>query len=159
MMRLPALDPHERAYLQALQPSTPVRVFACRLRQRLLASLGAAVEVGETPCDPMRDQAMHAGSEPAILIEPELAAAWLALRLGGKAGCTGGLIRDDDLTAPFRLLIRRTLAESVVNAGKADWPQAMRLRIAMGGRMGAIDIFWNSANAMAWAHRTIREKA
>lgn len=159
MMRLPALDPRERAYLQALQPSTPVRAFANRLRQRLLASLRAAVEVGEAPCDSLRDQAIHAGNEPVILIEAELAAAWLALRLGGKTGSMGGLIKDDTLVAPFRTLIRRTLAESVVNAGKADWPQAMRLRIALGGRTGSVDIFWNSAHALAWAHRTIREKA
>lgn len=158
MMRLPALDPRERAHLQALQPSTPVRAFACRLRQRLLVSLGAAVEVGETPCDSARDQAMH-GNEPAIRIEPELAAAWLALRLGAKTGALGGLIKDDTLAAPFRILVRRTLAESVINAGTVDWPQAMRLRIAMGGRTGSVDIFWNSAHAMAWAHRTIREKA
>ncbi len=156
MMRLPALDPRERACLQALQPGTPLRAFAHRLQQRLIASLAVPVDVREIPCEPA---GKPAGDEPVIIIEPQIAAAWLALRLGGKPAASDGPIRDEALVAPFKRLVRRTLAESALNAGEAVWPQAMRLRIGMGGRQGPIDISWSGAQVADWARRVIREKA
>lgn len=58
----------------------------------------------------------------------------------------------------MRRLIRRTLAESVVNAGEPVWPDVLRLRLVLGGREGMIEIVWNGAAAMRWASRTLREK-
>ncbi len=156
-MQLPALDPQERAWLQALLPNGAARSFASRLRQRLLASLGVPVSVSESPG--VEAQGAPAGNEPMIAIEPELAAAWLALRLGGRPGTGGLALKDDTLAMPFKALIHRALAEAVVNSGEAAWPQAMRFSVAMGGRQGMVEIFWNGAHAMAWARRTVREKA
>jgi hypothetical protein len=157
MMRLPVLDAQERAYLQALQPHGALQVFASRLRQHLLASLGAPVEVSALP-DAV--QASPAGSEPSIAIAPELAAAWLGLRFGGKPGAGDRPPAHAALCKPFVRMIRRALAESVVNAGTVHaWPAVMRLQLSMGGGGGAVDIVWNSVHAQAWARGVIRERA
>ncbi len=156
-MRLPALDPRERAYLQALSPNSAVRSFASRLRQRLLASLGVPAEVSEAQGGGA--QVGTAGEEPMIAIEPGLAAAWLALRLGGRPGTHERALKDASLSDPLRALVGRALAEAVINSGEAVWPQSMRLHVALGGRQGIIEIFWNGAQAMGWARRVVREKA
>lgn len=156
MMLLPALTPEEQACLQALQPDEQLQMFAARLRQRLIASLGAPASVSAGVCGEPR--AMPAGDEPVIAIDTDLAAAWLDLRMGGQGGAAGRQMKDSRLADPFKTLIRRALAESVVNAGLADWPHAMQLRLDMGGQTGKADIFWNSAHAMDWARRVIREK-
>lgn len=156
-MLLPALAPHERACLLGSQPDGPVRVLAVRLQKRLLASLGTPVGIGELPA--VEVQGVPAGDEPVIAIQPELAAAWLAMRLGGKSATAGLPLKDASLSEPFKALIRRALAESVVNAGAAAWPRLVRLQVFMGGQQGGVDIVWNSAHAMAWARRVIREKA
>jgi hypothetical protein len=156
MLQLPALDPEERACLQSLLPGSPLAALAERLRKRLIASLGVAVTVWESPSTAAPETI--SGDEPLIRIEPELAAAWLAVRLGGKCGTAGLQIRDASLAEPFRMLIGRALAETVINLGKASWPQAMRLRVAIGRQQGVVDIFWNSEHAMPWARRAIRER-
>lgn len=156
MMQLPALDAEERAYLQSLLPDSALRAFARRLEQRLLASLGVAVSASIMP---IHDRKQAVADEPAIAIAPELAAAWLNLRLGGGT-VTGALpLKDATLAAPLKALIRRALAESAVNAGEAVWPQAMRLHLSMGGQRGEVEISWNSVLALDWARRAIREKA
>ncbi len=155
-MRLPALDPRERIWLQARLPGSTLPAFARRLQQRLIASLGVPVGICELPGG--EAQGAAAPDEPVIAVQPELAAAWLALRLGGKAGA-GLPLRDGALAAPLRALIRRTLAEAVINSGETAWPQAMRLSVAMGGQQGIVEIFWNGAHALAWARRAMREKA
>ena len=157
MMQLPALDPQERAYLQARLPDAPTHTFAFRLRQRLIANLGVPVEVIESTASVV--QGLPDRDEPVIEIETGLAASWLNTRLGGRSGVTGAPLKDAMLIESFKRLIRRTLAESVFNSGALAWPQAMHLVVAMGGRQGAVDIFWNSAHAMAWARRTMGEKA
>ena len=156
MMTLPALDPHERACLLGSQPDRVVGMFAARLEKRLFASLGVPIAINELPVG--EAQGLPAGDEPMIEIRPELASAWLGLRLGGKPAATMMSLKDARLSEPFRNLVRRTLAESVVNAGAAAWPRLMRLQLAMGGQQGSMDIAWNSAHALAWAHRVIREK-
>lgn len=155
-MQLPALAPEERACLRALQPGAPVHVFARRLQQRLLAALGVRVSVRGALCDEVRTTP---GEEPVIVVDAELASAWLDLRMGGKAPGARLPMKDAALADPFRAVIRRTLAESVVNAGKAEWPQATRLCLDLGGQTGNTDIFWNSAHAMDWARRILRERA
>lgn len=154
-MQLPALDAEERAYLQSLLPNSALHAFARRLEQRLLVSLGVPASVSASPSDGGQEKASD--GEPAIRIAPELAAAWLALRLGGRTGEGALPPKDAMLVAPFKALIRRVLAESAVNAGVADWPQAMRLRLSMGGQQGTVEIVWNSVCSLAWAQRTIRE--
>ena len=156
-MQLPALEPHERAYLQALQPNGSMQAFASRLRQRLVAALGVQASVSVSAGGAM--PGMPTDDEPLITIEPELAAAWLALRLGGKVGMAGLPLKDITLAEPFKTLVRRALAESVINTGPATWPQVMRLHVAIGGQQGAVEVCWNSECAMTWAHRAIREKA
>lgn len=154
MMVLPPLAAEERACLQSRPTDSVLQGFALRLEQRLLASLGVRASANISPLQDGRDAGED---EPAIRIAPELAGAWLALRLGGKpsgASPTG----DARLAAPFKALIRRTLAESAVNAGASEWPQAMRLELSMGGRQGTVEIFWNGARALEWARRAIREK-
>lgn len=155
MMRLPRLTPDEQACLHALLPNPAVPAFAARLRQRLAASLGTAAEVRALPGDAAP---APPGGEPCIAIAPGLAAAWLALRLGGRPGQGDEPPRDARLLKPLRRLIRRTLAESVVNAGEPVWPDVLRLRLVLGGREGMIEIVWNGAAAMRWASRTLREK-
>lgn len=156
MMQLPALSPEERACLQSGQPDKALPMLAERLRRRLVASLGVTVFVNELPGGHAR-ALPHAG-EPVIEIDPELAGAWLAARLGGTANANAWPVRDAALLAPLVALIRRALAETVVNLGEAAWPQAMRLQVVIGPQPGAVEIFWNSERAMPWARRTIREK-
>jgi len=156
MMQLPALSPEERAYLQAGLPNNALPALAERLRQRLVVSLGTAVSVSEGPGSTAH--AVPNGKEPVIEIEPELAAAWLAVRYGGKPGTASLQVKDDALINPFRALIRRALAETVINLGDAAWPQAVRLQVSIGQQQGAVEIFWNSEQALPWARRAIREK-
>ena len=157
MLRLPRLEPEERAYLQGLGCEDVFQALANRLRQRLVAMLGARVSVRGSLGHP--PESMPCSNEPVIRIEPDLALAWLAVRLGGKPGRQRLKPGDETLHEPFRLLVRRALAETVVNLGsEASWPRALRLDVAIGGQQGAVDIFWNSDHALAWAHRAIREK-
>lgn len=157
MMQLPALSAEERACLQSGLAGNALTALAERLRRHLMVSLGGAVAVGEWPGAFAQDLA--GGDEPVIRIDPGLAAAWLAMRLGGKPGSAGMPIKDDAPIEPFRRLIRRALAETVINLGAAAWPQAMRLSVAIGPQAGSVEIFWNSARAVSWARRAIREKA
>lgn len=157
MMQLPALDAEERAYLLSLLPDSALQAFARRLEQRLLASLGMPASVSISPAGGGQDKPIE--DEPVIMIAPELAAAWLNLRLGGRTGTGAAPLKDAGLVAPFRALIRRTLAETAVNAGVFDWPQAMRLDLSMDGQQGTVEIVWNSARAQSWAQRAIRGKA
>lgn len=157
MMRLPALESHELAYLRNPQSAVPVLSFAGRLRQRLIASLGVSVGVDDVPVAGAQDYLP--GGEPSIAVQPELASAWLVLRLGGKPAGGERAIKDASLADPFKALVRRTLAETVVNAGEAAWPARIRLCVSLGGKGGNVDIAWNSAHARVWARRTIREKS
>lgn len=157
MLRLPRLEPEERAYLQGLGSADVSQALANRLRQRLVATLGGQVAVRASLAN--LPASMLGGNEPVIRIEPDLALAWLAVRLGGKPGRQRLKPGDETLHEPFRLLVRRALAETVVNLGaEACWPRALRLEATIGGQQGAVDIFWNSDHALAWAHRAIREK-
>lgn len=157
MMRLPGLEPHERAYLNTQQQNGPVPSFASRLQQRLTASVGVPVVVREAPVAGVAD--VPAGDEPAIAIQPELSAAWLALRLGGRPGKVCAALKDHSLAQTFKALIRRTLAESIFNAGESVWPNHMRLQMIMADTPGEVDIVWNSVHAWHWARRVIKEKA
>lgn len=157
MMQLSALEPEERAYLQSLASNPALRALAARLRQRLVATLGVAAEVDELPGS--AGTSFTSGSEPAIGIAPALAAAWLAVRLGGRPGMLVLQVKDDALVEPLRHLVRRALAETVINLGDTAWPQAVRLQVAIGPQRGEVEIFWNGGHAMAWARRVIREKA
>lgn len=156
MMHLPALDAEERAYLLSLLPDSALQAFARRLEQRLLVNLGALASISVLP---VGDRKPADADEPSIRIAPELAAAWLNLRLGGRAGPAAKPMKDASLAAPLMALIRRVLAESAVNAGEVDWPQAMRLYISIDGQRGEVEISWDSAHARDWARRAIREKA
>lgn len=157
MMQLPALDAEEKAFLLSLLPDSALQAFARRLEQRLLASLGMPAGVSISPAEAGQDPLV--ADEPVISIAPALAAAWLGLRLGGRKGTGAPPLKDAGLAAPFKALIRRALAESVVNAGAFDWPQAMRLYLSMGGQQGTVEIVWDSTRASGWAQRAIREKA
>ncbi len=157
MMPLPALDEAERAYLRAPQSDAAVEVFAARLRQRLVASLGVPASVSASECGGLDQSGSRA--EPAIAIAPELAEAWLASRFGGRPGAVWVARMDEERLRPFTAAIRRALAESVVNAGAADWPHRMRLDVSLGGRHGRVEIFWDGAHAKDWARRALREKA
>lgn len=157
MMQLPALSPEERACLQSGQPNSALQMLAERLRQRLVASLGVMVSINELPGG--HAKALPGGSEPAIEIDQEFAGAWLAVRLGGAAKAGAWQVRDAALLAPLVALVRRALAETVINLGDAAWPQVMRLQVRIGPQQGAVEISWNSERAMPWARRTIREKS
>lgn len=157
MLKLPALETAERAYLQSLQKGGALPALANRLGQRLAAMLGPRVSVSAVPLG--MPASGSSGDEPEIRIDAELGAAWLAARLGGKPGETAMQLGSDALCAPFQRLIRRVLAETAFNQGQeAAWPQALVLNVSIGGRRGNAEIFWNSAHAMAWARRAIREK-
>ena len=157
MLELPALDAEERAHLQSFLPNSVLQALANRLRQRLVAALGMKVNVCELPVVPAQD--LSSASEPVIEIENELAAAWLAVRFGGKPGIASLQIGNSSLIEPFKGLIRRALAEAVINHGKTVWPQAIRLQVAIDGQQGVVEIFWDSERALPWARRAIRERA
>jgi hypothetical protein len=157
MLQLPALDPEERACLQALQTGGVLHELAERLRQRLVAALGVAVSVCGIPDKPA--QRLPGDPEPVIMIAPELTAAWLSVRFGGKPEASGLPFREAALAAPFQALVRRALAETVINLGEAVWPQAMRYSVNLGPQQGVVEIFWNSERAAQWAHRVLRERA
>lgn len=158
MMRLPELDPEERVYLRSVQPDSGLQALAERLRQGLIANLGMAVSVCLVPRGPVH--ALPEGDEPFIRIEQELVAAWLDIRYGGKAGMKPWPVRDSGLHLPFTALVRRTLAQTVVNLGDGVvWPESMRLQVNIGFQQGMIDIYWNNVRATAWAHRAIRGNA
>jgi hypothetical protein len=156
MMPLPALSPEERAYLQSAQPNSALQALAGRLRRHLMVGLGQAAAVGASPAS--QAPGLLRGSEPVIRISAELAAAWLSVRFGGKPGAESLQLRDDALVDPFRMLIRRALAETVINLVDAVWPPAIQMQVDIGAQQGVVEIFWNSERAVAWARRTIREK-
>lgn len=156
-MRLPELEARERACLQAPMSAAVAQVLAGRLQQHLVASLGVPASVSDTGCGDAQN--LHAGAEPAITIAPALAAAWLSLRLGGRPGAKCLPLKDERLARPFRAMVRRALAESVVNSGTGAWPQQIRLSVVLDGQQGVVEVFWNSAHAMAWARQAVREKA
>lgn len=157
MLKLPALETAERAYLQSLQQGGALPALANRLGQRLVAMLGTRVSVYAVPLG--MPASSLCGDEPEIRIDGELGTAWLAARLGGTPRETGTQFRSDAFCAPFQRLLRRVLAETAVNQGpEAAWPEALVLNVSIGGRQGKAEIFWNSAHALAWARRAIREK-
>lgn len=158
MIRLPELSPEERTYLQSMLPSNDLQALAERLRQGLIVNLGGAVSVSCLPCETVH--ALPEGNEPVIKIEKELAAAWLAIRYGGKAGVKAWPIHDAGLFSPLTALVRRALAQTVVNLGEGvAWPQSLRLQVRIGPQQGIVEIYWNSDRAVFWAHRAIRENA
>lgn len=157
MMQLPALSPEERAYLQSAQPSSALQALAQRLRRHLVVSLGQAVTVDVSPGSL---NSIHlSGDEPVVRIDRELALSWLCVRFGGKPGTASLQLKDEALIDPFRTLIRRALAETVINlADTVSWPPVMRLHINIGPQQGTVEIFWNNERAVSWARRAIREK-
>jgi hypothetical protein len=157
MLKLPALETAERAYLESLQRGGALTALANRLGQRLVAMLGTRVSVSAVPFG--MPAGGSSGDEPEIRIDAELRSAWLAVRFGGKPGETDTQLGSEALCAPFQRLLRRVLAETAVNLGpEAAWPQALVLNVSIGGRQGNAEIFWNSVHAMAWARHAIREK-
>lgn len=156
MMQLPALSPEERAYLHAALPNGALQALSARMRRHLMVSLGEIGAVNAFPGGPMPD--ILSGDEPVIRIDRDLALAWLSVRLGGKPGMVGSQVREGALIDPFRMLIRRALAETVINLGDVAWPSAVRLHIGIGPQQGVVEIFWSSPRAMAWARRAIRGK-
>lgn len=156
MMQLPALNPEERAYLQSALPNNPLQALSERLRRHLTVSLGEAVSASASQVGAAPDQLDS--DEPVIRVDHVLALAWLSVRFGGKPHTVSSRVKEGALIDPFRMLIRRALAETVINNDHAAWPVAMRLQINIGQQQGNVEIFWNSARAMPWAHRAIREK-
>ena len=155
MMQLPELNAEERASLQSGLPDAGVQSLAERLRQGLVVSLGQKVAVSCLPVKAVPGLPEH--GEPVISMEPELAAAWLALRYGGKTETGYWPVRDADLLKPFQVLVRRALAHAVINLGdNAAWPRVMRLQIAIGLHQGRLEIIWDGRCAMSWARREIR---
>lgn len=157
MMLLPATSQDERAYLQGLQPGSPPQSLASRLRQRLVGTLGVQqVSVSGLPGG--GGPAGTACGEPEIRIDNALATAWLGVRFGGDPGTTSFHFKDHVLVNPLQLLIRRTLAEVVINLGDGAWPAAIRLQVELCGHHGHAEIFWNSEQALSWARRTLGGK-
>lgn len=158
MIRLQELTKEERAYLQACQPAGDLQALAERLRQHMVARLGGKISVS---CLPGRsNHALPENHEPVIEIDQNLAAVWIAVRYGGKAETKIWAVRDAALLSPLVSLIRRALAETVINLGEsASWPQSMCLQVSIGTQHGLLEIFWNSGQAMSWARQAIREKA
>lgn len=158
MLQLPELDAEERASLRSMQPDSATQALASRLQQRLVAALGTAAMVtvlqGKSGA-----QDWERNGFPEIRLDDKLAAAWLGLRFGGSADSEGFRIGDSSLLRPLESLVRRALAESVINHGSDSWPQAMKLQITIGGSQGTVEILWNSAQALSWAQRAIRGKA
>ncbi len=157
MIRLSELSPEERACLRLEKPEDHLQAFAERLRQKLIAALGQKVTIGYFPGDTAH--ARPEGNEPVIEIEDGLAEAWLTVRYGGRAEVAAWQFSDSSLLTPLSRLVRRTLAESVFNAGdNASWPEAMSFQASIGKQQGELKIVWNSMHAMSWARRAIREK-
>jgi hypothetical protein len=155
---LPAISQDERAYLQSLQPGSTLQALAGRLRQRLVGTLG----VQQVCVSGLPGRGSPAGNtcsgEPEIRIDNALATAWLGARFGGGPGNASLQFKDHVLVNPLQLLIRRTLAEVVINLGDDAWPAAIRLQVDLCGHRGHAEIFWNSGQALSWAGRTLGGK-
>lgn len=156
MMQLPTLSPEEHAYLQSLLPNSALQALAERLRRHLLVSLGQAVSVSASPGSAAPD--FLGGDEPVVRIDRVLALAWLSVRFGGKPDAVSLRVKEGALIDPFRMLVRRAMAETVINHANAAWPAAVRLHVSIGQQQGDVEILWNSERAMSWARRAIREK-
>lgn len=157
MIRLPELTQEERAFLQFEQTEGDLQSLAERLRQKLIAVLGQKASVSHLPGVPVHGAVD--GDEPLIEIEPEFADLWLTVRYGGRVEATAWQVRDKSLLSPLAGMIRRALAETILNSNEnATWPQAMRFQISIGRQQGMVNIFWNNVHAMSWAGRVIREK-
>lgn len=154
MMQLPELNAEERAALHSGLPDAGLQSLAERLRQGLVVSLGQKVAVSCLPVKTAPGLSEHGG--PVIRMEPELAAAWLAMRYGGKTEAGYWPVRDAALLKPFQILVRRALAHAVINLGdNAAWPQVMCLQITIGLHQGRLEIIWDGRRAMSWARREI----
>ncbi len=158
MIQLDELAPEERTYLKSLLPGRNLQALAERMRQQLVARLGERVLVCSLPDGSAR--ALPEGNEPDIKIDRELSSAWLAIRYGGTTETKSWDVRDATLLLPFASLIRRALAETVINMGDgAAWPEFMSLQVSIGLQQGKVEILWNSGLAMTWARRAIRGNA
>lgn len=159
MMKLPALSAEERAWIASGLPDDAVLVLAERICLHFQATFGIRMLVAGS-------HAVHTlepftGSEPAINIDAVLASAWLDLRYGGRpTGYVGGG-HHPAWNVPLIALVRRALAEAVINYGEANhgehasWPQAMQIQLQTGSLVGTINISWNSEHAWRWSRQYI----
>lgn len=172
MMQLPALSAEERAQIASGWPDDAVRELAERIRLHFQATFGIRMlVVGSHAVCPLEP---FTGSEPAINIDAALASAWLDLRYGGRlTGYVGGG-HDQAWNVPLIALVRRALAEAVVNHDEinrdginrdginhdginhgehASWPQAMQIQLQTGSLVGTINISWNSEHVCRWSRQ------
>lgn len=167
MMKLPALSAEERAQIASGLPDDAVRELAERIRLHFQATFGIRMlVVGSHAVCPLEP---FTGSEPAINIDAALASAWLDLRYGGRlTGYVGGG-HDPAWNVPLIALVRRALAETVVNHDGINhdginhgehelWPQSMQIQLQTGSLVGTINISWNSGHAWRWSRQYLAAK-
>lgn len=164
MMKLPALSAEERAWIASGLPDDAVQVLAERIRLHLQATFGIRVLVAG--CHAVCSLEPFVGSEPAINIDAVLASAWLDLRYGGRPASYVSGAHHLAWNLPLIALVRRALAETVINHGEtnhseinygehASWPQAMQIQLQTGSLVGTINISWNNKHAWRWARQYI----
>lgn len=164
MMKLPALSAEERVWIASGLPDDAVRVLAERIRLHFQATFGIRMLIVASHA--VHPLAPFTGSEPAINIDAVLASAWFDLRYGGRlTGYVGGG-HNPAWNIPLIELVRRALAEAVINHDEinhgeihhgehASWPQAMRIQLQTGSQVGTINISWNSEHARRWSRQHI----
>lgn len=164
MMRLSALSEEERAAIHAcdtlpfdetLTQRTDINLDSTlyaltnRLCQHMRATLGLSVQA--TGCQAYAPANWSSDQPPAIEITAPLAAIWVHLRYGGRVPDSAGELRGISSMAispvwqqPLLLLIKRALAETVINQGQsACWPQAVQITLQVGTLCGTINIALN----------------
>lgn len=159
MIKLPALSAEERAWIASGLPDDAVRVLAERICLHLQATFGIRMLIVGNHAvqliEPFTD------SEPQIKIDAALASAWLDLRYGGKLTGYVGSSHDPAWNIPLIELVRRALAETVINhsainrSDSVRWPQAMRIQLQAGSLVGTINILWNNEQACRWSRQYI----
>lgn len=175
MMKLPVLTEEERVWINqaainpiiinpvlinpASQPDSALilaQSIAERIRLQLQAMLGIQIET--VTVQVFLPSQEHHGVQPKIQIDAALAAIWIDLRYGGMPSKWAGQHYAEWLF-PLEQEVRRALAAAVINQDCNDaWPQAMQLRLQMGGVQGAIDISLDNETVRSWAWQHIRAK-
>lgn len=156
-MLLPVISPEERTSLQGVPPGNALQALESRLGLRLVSTLGVEVSVFAYPAETSA-ASVYGRGEPEIRIDDALAAGWLGARFGGLPGSAKSTARNPALESTLQSLMRRTLAESVINRGAPEWPSMIRLKISICGHEGHADIIWNGEQALSWARRAIGGK-
>lgn len=149
-MRLPALSAEEKAFLSSAGDGISIlNCLAERVGCSLTACLGVPVQVANARVMQGPDAEMP--RVPRVVPSREMVNAWVNVRFGGHPE-TGSRQVTDSLAESLVLILKRALAESVINLGnELVWPAAIGLELNIQNVRCDVECFTDPENLMNWA--------